>query len=471
MAACSQERTGAPVPPVYDVDVAPILQAHCVECHGDTNPAAGWSATSFLGAIACVEPSNVPATLPPSDQAPILAALATAPHVGLLSERRADHRDDLGAGERPLFRPDVHDPSIIDPRSAGFHGAILRASHWSQMLDAGDPNACGGCHDGAPTRPAGVTQGDPAAPDCTSCHDQPGGALACSTCHGSGDVAFPAARSMLLPRRRRRRRSRAARRVFAGEVDGGVPCSTCHPVPGSPVIGGLHGDGIVEVTFDPIAVPGAGELRPRDRRLLRLLPRSRAERNRTSPGRRQRPPSPARTATSRRRRPLQRAMQRLSFGSQRFGHRADRRPAAPERKGRPRQRKRPVRSVSRDGCQSVADHGCAPAHQNPTTDRTARVLELPRGACDDSRPDSPRRYCARHVLGARPIAEAQSRSGMAPSARTSHATEPTSPTRRRSRPGATRRVCRPNAARATGSRPRSTRPRRTAVDPTATAAR
>jgi hypothetical protein len=51
-----------PEPPVYDVDVAPILQAHCVSCHGDTNPAAGWSATSFLGVIACV-PSNVPATL------------------------------------------------------------------------------------------------------------------------------------------------------------------------------------------------------------------------------------------------------------------------------------------------------------------------------------------------------------------------------------------------------------------------
>ena len=40
------------------------------------------------------------------------------------------------------------------------------------------------------------------------------------------------------------------------ERSGGVPCSTCHPVPGSPVIGGLHGDGIVEVTFDTTLVPG-----------------------------------------------------------------------------------------------------------------------------------------------------------------------------------------------------------------------
>jgi predicted CxxxxCH...CXXCH cytochrome family protein len=253
MAACSQARTGAPLPPVYDIDVAPILQAHCVECHGDTNPAAGWSATSFLGAIACV-PSNVPATLPPSNEAPILAALATPPHVGLLGRAEQTTVASWVAGGTPAFRVDVHDPSIIDPRSAGFHGAILRASHWSQMLDPGDPNACGGCHDGAPTRPPGVTHGDPAAPSCTTCHYQPGGALACSTCHGSGVVDFPPRDPCFFP-------GDVGGGAHALHVDsspeksGGVPCSTCHPVPGSPVIGGLHGDGIVEVTFDPIAVP------------------------------------------------------------------------------------------------------------------------------------------------------------------------------------------------------------------------
>ncbi len=85
MAACSESRASAPAPPVYDADVAPILQAHCVGCHGDTNPAGGWTATSFLHAIACLAPSSAPATLPPDPRAPLLAALEKAPHRGLLS--------------------------------------------------------------------------------------------------------------------------------------------------------------------------------------------------------------------------------------------------------------------------------------------------------------------------------------------------------------------------------------------------
>lgn len=253
MAACSKERASVPEPPVYDVDVAPILQAHCVSCHGDTSPAAGWSATSFLGVVACV-PSNLPATLPPDDQAPILAALQTDPHQGLLNDAEHATLASFIAGGAQAFVAGVHDPSIIDPRSPGFHGAVLRASHWSQMLDPADPNACGGCHDGAPTRPAGVTQGAPAAPSCTSCHDQPGGALACPTCHGSGDKAYPPRDPCFFPGDVGG--AHAAHVESSPEKSGGVPCSTCHPVPGSTVIAGLHGDGITEVTFDPTVVPG-----------------------------------------------------------------------------------------------------------------------------------------------------------------------------------------------------------------------
>jgi len=135
LAACSQDRVGTPQPPVYDVDVAPILQAHCASCHGDVNPAGGWSATSFLGAIACVAPSNAPATLPSDPRAPILAALGTSPHLGLLDAVDQSTLTSWVEGGTPAFQAAVHDPSIIDPRSTGFHGAILSASHWSQMLD------------------------------------------------------------------------------------------------------------------------------------------------------------------------------------------------------------------------------------------------------------------------------------------------------------------------------------------------
>ena len=47
LAACSEERPTAPELPVYDVDVAPILQARCVACHGNASPAGGWVPRRF----------------------------------------------------------------------------------------------------------------------------------------------------------------------------------------------------------------------------------------------------------------------------------------------------------------------------------------------------------------------------------------------------------------------------------------
>ncbi len=260
VAACSQDRVNARGTPVYDVDVAPIFQARCVECHGDTNPAGGWAATSFLRAIACVVPSNAPATLPPDDRAPVLAALGTDPHRGLLSDAEQSLVASWVQGGAPAYQAGVHDPSIIDPRATGFHGALLWASRWSQMLDASDPNACGRCHDGTPARPAGVTEAAPGAPSCTTCHDQPGGVLACSTCHGSGDKAYPPRDACFFPGDIGG--AHAAHVVPSPERAGGLACSTCHPVPGSPVIGGLHGDGKVEVRFDPVLVPGEASYDP-----------------------------------------------------------------------------------------------------------------------------------------------------------------------------------------------------------------
>ena len=250
--ACSQDRATAPVPPVYDVDVAPILQARCLACHGNTHPAGGWSATSFLGAIACVARSNAPATLPPEVRAPILAALDTDPHRGLLGDAERTIVTSWVESGTPAFHAGVHDPAIIDPRSPGFHGALLRASRWSAMLDPTDPGACGRCHDGTQSRPAGVTEAAPGAPSCTSCHTQPGGVLACSTCHGSGANAYPPRDPCFFPGEVGG--AHAAHVEPSPERAGGLPCSTCHPVPGSPVIGGLHGNGIVEVTFVPALI-------------------------------------------------------------------------------------------------------------------------------------------------------------------------------------------------------------------------
>ncbi len=249
---CSAERPPPPASPVFDTDVAPILQAHCVSCHGATSPAAGWSVTSFLSTIACVEPSGAPATLPPST-APILAALATPPHQGLLG---ASDQSTLAAwvsGGAPAFMGTVHAPGIVDPRSSAFHGTLLRGQRWSQMLDPADPNACGQCHAGTPASVPGVISFAPNATACTTCHSEPGGPLACSTCHGSGTRIYPPRDLCFFPGDAPTAGAHAAHVQPSTASATGLACSTCHPVPSANAASemiGLHGDGHVEVIFD-----------------------------------------------------------------------------------------------------------------------------------------------------------------------------------------------------------------------------
>jgi hypothetical protein len=152
LAGCLEDRTTPPVPPVFDTDVAPILEVHCASCHGATSPAAGWAVTSFLSTIGCVEPSGAPAALPPST-APILTALGTASHQGLLDDDDQATLEAWVTAGAPAFVGTVHPPGIVDPRSSAFHGAQLRSERWSAMLDPADPNACGQCHAGTPARP------------------------------------------------------------------------------------------------------------------------------------------------------------------------------------------------------------------------------------------------------------------------------------------------------------------------------
>jgi predicted CxxxxCH...CXXCH cytochrome family protein len=254
LASCAQERPLPTETPVFDADVALILTTRCAPCHGDVNPAAGWNATSLLGALGCVGPSGSPATLPADATAPIVAALGTSPHHGLLSGAERATLTAWVTGGTPGARSGVHDPSFADPRSSAFHGASLRATRWAAMLDPQAPDACGRCHDGAPSRPEGVTSAAPGAPACTSCHDQPGGALACSTCHGSGSLAYPPRDPCFFPQDAAHGGAHAVHVQPSAARAGGLACSTCHPVPGDPVIGGLHGGGSVEIVFDPQVV-------------------------------------------------------------------------------------------------------------------------------------------------------------------------------------------------------------------------
>ena len=127
--SCSELRSATLEAPVYDAEVGPLLRSRCVSCHGDTAPAAGWSATSFLGTIACVSPAATPATLPSNARAPIVAALDGVPHVGLLTDAERSLVEAWVAGGAPAFRGTVHEIPIEAPRYRPGPGLLARTLH------------------------------------------------------------------------------------------------------------------------------------------------------------------------------------------------------------------------------------------------------------------------------------------------------------------------------------------------------
>lgn len=249
-ASCAEERAPDPVPPVYDVDVAPILARSCRSCHGAESPAAGWSVATYLDVIACTANSARPVVTAYDPSSPILRVLDTDSHRSLLD---APQRDLLRAwvmSGAHAFRGTVHSPDFVDPRAPASHGNFLRERRWAPMLDARDENACGRCHDGAPARPSDVTSSAPRATACTSCHEEPGGALACGTCHGSGAKSYPPRDPCFFPSDGARGGAHAAHVEKGALLAEGLPCSACHPVTGTDVMSGLHGNGGIEIVFD-----------------------------------------------------------------------------------------------------------------------------------------------------------------------------------------------------------------------------
>jgi hypothetical protein len=144
----------------------------------------------------------------------------------------------------------VHPAGVASPQSADFHGKLLRERRFAPMLDKDDPAACGRCHDGTLSRPDTVTFAAPNATPCTTCHAEPRGILACSTCHAETPRAG----------------AHAAHVNPSASHATGLACSTCHPTVSADdpkVIGGLHGDGVVEIQFDPAVVPNEASFDPR----------------------------------------------------------------------------------------------------------------------------------------------------------------------------------------------------------------
>ncbi len=257
MSSCSENRDSVSAAPTYANDVAPILSAHCADCHSGEMPAANWSNASYLATIACVDSSTVPATQPSDERAPILTTLGQSPHLSLLDQGEKNTILAWIKSGAPAFVGSVHAAGIIDPRSPDFHGTNLRSKHWSPMLDGNDSEACGRCHDGTPVRPSGITSSAPGATSCTTCHSNAGGPLACDTCHGNGAKAYPPRDLCFFPADSALGTAHAAHVEPSSTNAAGLPCSTCHPAPGTNVISGLHGNGAVDVIFDTTRVPEA----------------------------------------------------------------------------------------------------------------------------------------------------------------------------------------------------------------------
>lgn len=237
---CSVKRATSSAP-TYDEAIGPLVAQRCVGCHGPTAPAGGWRASSYLDAIACVADGR------PAD---LVRALANPTHAAVLSSSERDVVVAWVQAGAPKYRGTTHAPSFVDPRSDESHGRMLRSKRWSPILDPNDPQSCGRCHDGAPTRPPGVTSSAPGAPACTTCHQEPAGALGCNTCHGKGkDPCF-------FPGDSNTAAAHAAHVDATPTHANGLGCATCHAVPGSPVIGGAHGNGVIELQLDK-AIAGA----------------------------------------------------------------------------------------------------------------------------------------------------------------------------------------------------------------------
>jgi predicted CxxxxCH...CXXCH cytochrome family protein len=248
--ACAESPEAVTRPPVFDRQVRAVLAARCDRCHAGDAAVGMWRSSRYLDAIACVGADGPSAVARDGDGgvtgAPILRALDRLDHQGVVNERergilRAWVEDGARAREAA-----IHPPGIVDPRSADFHGRLLRGSRWAPMLDASGANACGRCHAGTPVRPRDVVLDAPGATDCRACHTRSEGVLACDTCHGRAGSAEPRVGDCLSPGNAG---AHAAHRVPRGGGRG-LTCGTCHPSRDAEVARGEHGDGRAQVVFD-----------------------------------------------------------------------------------------------------------------------------------------------------------------------------------------------------------------------------
>lgn len=255
--ACHDRREPDPPELTYE-GVASTITRACVPCHPSAD--SPLDLTGYLQTIAC-NAAGARLTEPPDERAPLYAVLARPDHADKLTEsERAELLTWIRGGSKGTPGI-VHPGGILDFRGDEWHGKLAARDQFIGLREPESDLSCGRCHAGAPVQPSSVHSALPGAPPCTDCHTEEGGALACPTCHGDDERAFPPRDPCLFP----------------GGSDGGLhaphlgssafragplPCSACHPAPGAGVMGGTHGDGTLQVQFDPVLAGADARITP-----------------------------------------------------------------------------------------------------------------------------------------------------------------------------------------------------------------
>jgi hypothetical protein len=253
---CSEERELSE-PPLVFADVDPILQESCVECHVEPLPAAGYIVDGYFQTIRCIpDPEGQPATLPSDGTAPILAVLETPDHADLLDQEQTDALTTwVVQGAVPDPRS-THPAAWNDPRADAWHGAYLRQTNWQPIVDPTRSDACGLCHAGSPAPVEDIVNYPPGATDCTDCHSLPGGVMACGTCHGDGERSYPP-RDQCYFRGPPEGYAHDAHAQPSPNNWSGLGCEACHFGADYSMLEGSHGNGMVDVVFQPAWGPDA----------------------------------------------------------------------------------------------------------------------------------------------------------------------------------------------------------------------
>lgn len=238
-------------PPVVFADVEPVLDERCVECHSGPSAEADYRLEDYLQTIRCIpDPEGQPATLPSDPTAPILAVLERPDHADLLNDDETRGLTNwVTDGAVPANRS-THPGQWLDPRTDVWHGSYLRETDWQPIVDPTREDACGLCHPGSPAPVEGIINFPPDATDCTDCHSLPGGVMACGTCHGDGERAYP-------PRDQCYFRGPPAGYAHEPHDEpspnnwSGLDCQTCHYGIDFSMLDGRHANGEVDVEFQP----------------------------------------------------------------------------------------------------------------------------------------------------------------------------------------------------------------------------